>query len=358
MKVLLSFLVIFLLTGCFSSSGPMSRSIDANETQKEATNKPVTYKHQEWHFIYDKSFFEFNKIDKDAHIHASKTMKEYSGKGVTIAVIDDNLDTSHPDIRDAIMMTYNVEENTTTVAPLTDTSHGTAVVGILSANDGAKIKGMVPNAKIIFIAIPEILTDSAVIKAFDFAQKNKADIISCSWGTNDVSYIVREKIKDVVHSGRDGKGIAVVFASGNDSEKIGDDESAIEDVIGVGSTNKYNQKSFFSNYGESLDFVAPGGEYIGIPTLDISGSKGFSSGDYLDYNDENTFIGTSASTPIVSATIALMLEKNPNITIFEIYNILKNSSDKLDGNYGISGHSEQYGFGKINVDQAMKMIKQ
>jgi subtilisin family serine protease len=331
--------------------------MDTNDTKKEVTKVPITYKNQEWHFIYDKSFFEFNKIDKDAHVHANKTMKEYSGKGITIAVIDDNLDTAHPDIRDAIMMTYNVEDNTTVVAPLTGTSHGTAVVGILSANDGSKIKGMVQDAKIIFIAIPEILTDSAVIKAFDFAKKNGADIISCSWGTNDVSDIVREKIKDVVHQGRGGKGIAVVFASGNNSEKIGDDESAIEDVIGVGSTNKYNRKSFFSNYGETLDFVAPGGEYIGIPTLDISGSKGLSSGDYLDYNDENTFIGTSASTPIVSATIALMLEKNPNLIIFDIYNILKNSADKLDKNYGISGHSEQYGFGKINVDRAMEMVK-
>jgi len=356
MKALVYLSILFLLSGCFSASEPTNRSMDTNGTKKEAIEKPVTFKNQEWHFVYDKSFFEFNKIDKDAHIHANKTMKEYSGKGVTMAVIDDNLDTSHPDIRDAVMMTYNVEDNTTVVSPLTDTSHGTAVVGILSANSASKIKGIVPDAKIIFIAIPEVLTDSAVIKAFDFAQKNKADIISCSWGTNNVSDIVREKIKDVVHKGRAEKGIAVVFASGNTSEKIGNDESAIEDVIGVGSTNKYNKKSFFSNYGESLDFVAPGGEYIGIPTLDISGSKGFSSGDYLDYNDENTFIGTSASAPIVSATIALMLEKNPNLTIFEIYNILKNSADKLDANYGISGHSEEYGFGKINVDRAMEMI--
>ncbi len=76
----------------------------------------------------------------------------------------------------------------------------------------------------------------------------------------------------------------------------------------------------------------------------------------MDYNDKNTFIGTSASAPIVSATIALMLEKNPNLTVSQIYNILKESADKIGDDYGINGHSIQYGYGKINVDRAIDMV--
>ncbi len=196
MKKLIFPIAISLFLGCSGSSGV---PIDTNTTKRSTQKKPITYKHQEWHFIYDKNFFQFNKIDRDAHIHASDSTKKYSGKGVTIAVIDDSLDVSHPDIRDAIIKTYNVEDNSTIVTPKKDESHGTAVVGIISARDG-KVRGIAPDAKIIFIAVPEVLTDSAVVKAFDYAEKNHADIISCSWGTNSVSDIVKDKIKEVAHN--------------------------------------------------------------------------------------------------------------------------------------------------------------
>jgi subtilisin family serine protease len=339
--------MLFLLLGC-------NQNDNINKVDNNISLNSNTI-HQEWHFIYDEEFYHFNKIDKKAHIHAKNSIQKYSGKGIKIAVIDDSLDTLHPKMIEHISQTYNVVDDSSDVSPKKEHSHGTAVSGIIVSDTKKGIRGIAPNVELLFISIPDILSDAHVISAFDFAYQNGADIISCSWGTNNVSNIVKEKIRLVAKKGREGKGISIIFAVGNKGEEIRNDESAIEEVIAIGSTNKYVKVPFYSNYGKALDFVAPGGEYIGIPTLDINSDAGFNFSDYLLYNDKNAFIGTSASAPIVSATIALMLEKNPELTREDIYEILKQSCDKID-EHNITVHDILSGYGKINVDNALSQI--
>jgi len=76
---------------------------------------------------------------------------------------------------------------------------------------------------------------------------------------------------------------------------------------------------------------------------------GILNDDYLLANDENSFIGTSASAPIVTGVIALMLEKNPNITRIEVEQALQNQSDKIGNLDYVDGFNEYYGYGKVNV---------
>lgn len=137
---------------------------------------------------------------------------------------------------------------------------------------------------------------------------------------------------------------------------MGNDESAIPEVIAVGSTDKNNLRAWYSNYGENLDILAPAGFDIGITTLDPMGEKGIAilNDNYLLANDVNSFIGTSASAPIVSGVIALMLEKNPNMTRIEVENILKNKSDKIGNLDYIDGFNVYYGYGKINVKKFLE----
>ena len=200
------------------------------------------------------------------------------------------------------------------------------------------------------------MSDSETIELFNKAQEFGADIINCSWGTYNVSQSVKEKIVDLATNGRNGKGIIIVFAVGNDNRNMGNDESAIPEVIAVGSTNKDNLRTWYSNYGKNLDVMAPGGYEMGITTLDPMGNNGIASiiDNYLLYNDSNSFIGTSASAPIVSGIIALMLEKNPNLTRIDIENILKNNSDKIGNLQYENDRNNYYGYGKINLTKIMK----
>jgi subtilisin family serine protease len=305
------------------------------------------YYFAQWYINYNKNFYIHNKIAKNAGIHTTdKLLHQYSGKGVTIAIIDDDLDASHEDLKGAIFKIYpkNLMNKHILVS-----NHGTAVAGIIAARKNTKgIQGIAYNSKIIFLQHPKNMTPDDTIVLFDKAVKMGADIINCSWMSIAVSQKVRKKIKDLAINARNGKGLIIVFASGNGNQPNILNESSIPEVISVGATNKYNKRAWYSNFGKNLDIVAPGGNSIGFPTLNGVDGK------YLSYKKPNTFSGTSAAAALVSGVIALMLEKDPELTRIEVENILKMSADKIGKYPYINGKNDYYGYGKINLVKIMK----
>ncbi|QOY51970.1 S8 family peptidase [Candidatus Sulfurimonas baltica] len=334
--------------------------IDTLQNTLDVTLKSEPYYYQQWYLEHNSTFYTQNNINENAHINSVNLLKSYTGNGVKIAIIDDGLDTTHEDLEGSIINSYNVSTKSTNVSHTNQSDyHGTAITGIIGARVNSKgIQGIASKSKIIFLKHKEGMSDSETIELFNKAQEFGADIINCSWGTYDVSQSVKDKIVDLANTGRDGKGTIIVFASGNDDRDMGNDESSIPEVISVGSTDKDNLRAWYGNYGENLDIVAPGGYDIGITTLDSMGSNGISSIDdnYLLYNDSNSFIGTSASAPIISGVIALMLEKNPNLTRNEIENILKNSSDKIGNVSYENERNNYYGYGKVNLERIFSLM--
>jgi subtilisin family serine protease len=74
-------------------------------------------------------------------------------------------------------------------------------------------------------------------------------------------------------------------------------------------------------------------------------------------NYTNSFNGTSAAAPIVSGLVGLILSVNPNLTYKQVDQILKETADKVDpsfANYKNNGHSDTYGFGRINAFKAVQ----
>jgi len=319
-------------------------------------NEPYGY--TQWGLHYDKYFYENNYINKDAHIHGDEVYQNYTGNGVKIAIIDDGFDTEHYELEGRVVKTINYTDeyiNTDVSHTYSDDYHGTAVAGIIASNsNGYGIRGVAPNTQLILIKMKESSSDSETIDMFRKAVEAGADIINCSWGTDDVSQSVKDYINCISTNGRDKKGVIVVFASGNTAKNMGNDESAISGVIGVGATNEYNQISSYSNYGKDLDVVAPGGsEYgLGITTLDPMGYDGLMANEYNGYDNYYSFIGTSAAAPIVSGALALVLEKYPDITREEVQYLLKTTSDKIgDEYYDSYGRNDYYGYGKINLNK-------
>ncbi len=347
-KVIAIFASVIFFYGC----GNVDRK-DDNTTEEIIIPSDIDdYTNTQWYTNYDEEFFTLNSIDSDAHIHNS-IYNQYTGKNIKIAIIDDGFDTSHSELENRIYK----QINTTNIGNGDDVSHsndyeyhGTAETSIIAANDnGYGITGIASNAQLILIKMAEYSSDEETINMFKAAVEVGADIINCSWGTGEVGDTVRDYINEISQTKRNGKGVIIVFASGNgDTDMIGD-ESAIDGVIGVGATDHTNLRTSYSDYGEDLDVVAPGGEgdyYTNTPdisTLDPIGTNGHTDNSYNLYNEYGynkeydtyeylSFAGTSASAPIVSGVLALVLEANPNLTRIEIQNLLKTTSDKIGQN--------------------------
>ncbi len=306
-----------------------------------STNDPLIT--QQWSIFKDEEFYRLNNINADAHINALNSIKTLSGKGIKVAIIDNGFEIHHPELSSKIISTNNFNNGSDDIDNVANKNyHGTAVTGIIASSaNSVGIRGIAPNVELILIQMPEYLTDSTTIEMFDKAVELGADIINCSWGTGNVSDAVRERLNvlssNTPEGGRDGKGVLIVFASGNDDSLMNNDESSVEGVIAVGATSSDNLRTSYSSYGPELDIMAPGGQYLGITTLDLLGEEGSSSDGYIRYDElkdgmEKAFVGTSASAPIISGVLALALEKDTHLTVEEMKKLLKLSTDKISLN--------------------------
>ncbi|GEM_PF-5112537 len=174
-----------------------------------------------------------------------------------------------------------------------------------------------------------------------------ADIISASWKTPPSSDI-EQAIKDVIQTGRGGKGTAVFVATGNEYSSTIDFPASVPEAIAVGASNNLGWRPSYSNYGEGIDFVAPSdGGSLGIFTTDVSiKGRGFNVGDInkgdADGLYTNSFGGTSSATPLAAGVAALILSLNPELRWDKVRKYMRDTADKIDqahANY-VNGYSD------------------
>lgn len=217
--------------------------------------------------------------------------------------------------------------------------HGTHVAGIASAAGQGKdsLTGVAYNSKFTSGRslgtgggyTSDIADSFAWLGGVDISgiptNQNPARVINGSLGSNPVpSGTAQTPIiyKETFRKLRD-KGVVVVVAAGNENVNANRVTPAnADDVIVVGSLNSSGNRSSFSNYGNVVDVYAPGSDIY----------SSLNTGVYDPVAQGNDYkSGTSMATPVVSGIVALMLEKNPDLTPDEIEQILKDTaSSKFD----------------------------
>lgn len=146
------------------------------------------------------------------------------------------------------------------------------------------------------------------------------------------------------------KGVLPVVAMGNDGQSLPLYPVALPGVLAVGATGGDDKKAGFSTYGPWINVCAPGLNIISL------GHKHESA--YVDLS------GTSMATPFVTGAITYLLSLEPSLTPYQIITILEETADKINrdnidpmGKYDENGFSNWYGYGRINVYKAARMIK-
>lgn len=304
---------------------------------------------------------------------------------IKIAVIDEGVDLTHPDLAANLLQGFDCLTQTSNIGDGknlgTARAHGTACAGIIAAisdtNQNATnigVIGVAPFCKIIPInlssATGTFTTTANIAGGFDYAWQNGADILSNSWGGASPSSIMEDAIFRAVSLGRNGKGSVILFSSGNGNTSVSY-PATNPYVIAVGASSMCDQRksttscdgeSFWgSNYGTTLDIVAPG---VKIATTDIQGTSGYNtqagtSGDYTP-----TFNGTSSSCPNAAGVAALILSVNSNYNYLQVKQILELSATKMTGytysmivNQPNGTWNTETGHGRVNAYNALLLAQ-
>ena len=218
--------------------------------------------------------------------------------------------------------------------PWDDYGHGTAIAGIAGAetNNGFGIAGVAPKIKMINIRAFDPMgngSEDDVAAAILYAVLMKCKVINMSFGDDSFSYVLRDVIRYAY-----SQNIVMVASSGNSGSDQPHYPSGYSECICVGNSTQDDYVSSDSNYGSTLDLVAPGSVIL---TTDKNNGYSFVS-------------GTSASAPFVSATAALLLSIG-NYSNEEVKQIIKSTCDDI----GDPGWDIYSGAGRLNVYHALSV---
>ena len=339
---------------------------------------------QQWH-LDNVGYYPGQVVGQD--VRAKDGWAISTGKAqIVVAVVDDGVDIDHPALAGNIWRNpdmsspdecgrdftstpgtadfYNPRPKTFN-APYNDITqndiHGTPCAGLIAANapDGRAF-GVAPGCKILPVKIfngSQLISDEMVATAIRYAS-SIADVLSCAWDCAPHP-ATQNAIIAAVNGDRGGKGCTVFCSAGNGGTDGVTFPADLVTSIAVGSSTGDGSHASYSNSGQELSVVTPSGDGLtNVFTCDVSTpSMGFNPGDDMlggsDGLYTNGFTGTSASVPIAAGVAAVVLSAYPYLKAAQLKDVLQKSADKVGFGYDAGGHSDLFGYGKVNLVAAL-----
>lgn len=352
-----------------------------------------------------------------ADINVEEAWQTTLGAGAIVGVVDDCVQRDHEDLAD----NYLTGLDTVGDGLVTDGDpspfygpqfgdpvgdfHGTSVAGLIvgSANRLGG-RGVAPQAKLVgckiglgFIQV----TDQDIVDVFLFCERNGVMVINNSWGGPGgallsvipnsflISQIINDVLDQISTQGRAGRGVLVMFSSGNDSLDIayGNYLNNHPAVMSIGATMRDDTLSCYSNFGNLQSVVAPGGGVLfgcydsdmtttdvaetpcysffdfdldgaldpGFPCRGVNPPMKFLSvlvpnglypcpdpndlacvplvtdtsiSDFPQTNYTHHFNGTSSACPVAAGVAALVFSVNTGLTAAQVRNLMEHTADR------------------------------
>ena len=261
---------------------------------------------------------------------------------VTVAVIDTGIDDTHSDLIGRVVQGYDFAYDDND--PMDGDGHGTHVAGTIGAttNNGIGVAGL---AQVNILPV-KVLDDNgsgsdwSVSQGIIFAE-SRSDIINLSLGCacteNDLP------LTKLALASAYSKNVLIVAAAGNSASSGPHYPSDDSNVISVSATTKDDKLASYSNYGNSIELSAPGGDTKGGPYWKTYVLSTYNENGYA-YS-----IGTSMASPHVAGVAALVLSQYPNLSNTELRTHLQTTADDL----GSAGLDTLYGYGRVNALNAV-----
>ena len=269
----------------------------------------------------------------------------YDGAGSSVAIIDTGIDGAHASLDDLdddnstddpkVIAFYDPVNNPsltngTEVFPYDDQGHGSHCAGTTAGTGAPNYEhiGMAPQAFLVGVKVLDAGGSGSfatVMAGMEWTVENryKFNIRGASmslggpglaeWASSDDDSVNRYANEMM------SAGIAIFIAAGNNgvSAQIGTPGSA-EDAITVGALDKNTAIAIYSSQGPTEEGrVKPNIAYVGSNVMSVA----FNTGD--QYTDMS---GTSMATPGAAGVAALMYQANPDLSPFDIKNIMQETA--------------------------------
>lgn len=285
----------------------------------------------------------YNSNHTDIDISICSAWDYATGRNVSIGILDQGVDMEHIDLASNISsLSYDTETNSS--PSICYGYHATHCAGIAAAisNNSIHIAGVAPEATIVSISNSLTASTNSRLKRADgiiWAYQNGVDIISNSWHSSTYHSAIDEAIQAAFTYGRQGKGCIIVFAAGNDSSSVVSYPGNCNDtILVVGAIGDDGIRASFSQYGSKLDVVAPG---VNILSTLPNNQIGYKS-------------GTSMACPFVAGVAALILERNPYLSVSQVNSIINTNAKKINGvNFNTPNPdglwNTEYGYGLVDA---------
>jgi subtilisin family serine protease len=254
-----------------------------------------------------------------------------AGPGFPITVIDDGIDTTHPEF--ALKPVTFLNSNAA-VSPADH--HGTMVTSVAAAPvNGVGMAGLYANANVRSFDVGEGTCGDS-LAALEAATAAGPSVINMSWSFSEPAgcYALYDLLVKAFRSGS-----LPVAAVGNERERGSPPgvPAILPHVLTVGASNPSDQVASFSNRHDALDLVAPGeGIVLATPTF-------YSPSGYAIES------GTSFSAPMVSAAASWVATQRPGMDVTQLFDLLRWETRDLDE----KGWDPDTGFGVLDLPLAL-----
>lgn len=264
-----------------------------------------------------------------SRVRADIAWDKVQGAGVTIAIIDTGVESSHPDLFSKIVAGWNFFSNTS------DTSdpynHGTGVAGAAAAesNNATGVAGISGQSKIMPIRITDssgTASLSAMTQAITFAADRGVRVANLSFAAAGSSSV--QSAAQYLKS----KGGLLFVSAGNYARQ--ETWAPTTSLIAVSGSTSGDQLASWSSYGGFVSLAAPG---VGVYTT----TRG------AGYASES---GTSFASPVAAGVAALVMAANPALTSSQVESILFSTAVDL----GAAGRDINFGYGRIDAAAAVQ----
>ena len=262
----------------------------------------------------------------------------FTGRGVTVAVLDTGIDAQHPDLRDRIVdeqcfcagcCANGTSRQSGAGSANDDNGHGTNVSGIIASVGRVAPVGVAPDASLVVIRVLGASggSVSTIVSALEYVlARPQIKVVNMSLGGGGPFTTVCDNVDastmafGTVIARLRAQGTLTVVASGNEGFTTGVSSPACTNAsLAVGAvydqnvggiawqtcpdaTTAADQVTCFSNSSPLVELLAPGA---------LTTSSGPGGGTLTEG-------GTSQATPHVAGAAAVLLQARPSLTPTEI----------------------------------------